>query len=373
MVVVAHFLKWIDTARVSERAAAAAALSRAYIDGTLEFEDRCAAEAALTLLLDDPSSKVRLAMAEALSNSRKAPPQVIAALAADQIEVATLVLGRSPLLTEADLIDRVAVAPTPVQCAVARRAWVGISLAAAIAEVGEAEACIALIENPGADIAAVSFRRMVERFGDRADLREAMLALTELPSDCRHLLLVQLGETLGRSPFLLAVMGEARAARMAREACTKASLTLVDRTRTQEHPALIENLRLRGELTTGFLLRIVAAGKIDFFGAALVALTGQSERHVGALLARGRDVALCALLRSAGLPAILQPAITSALSVWRDVANGRRVAGTQEVTWAMLQALNGDTTGEVASLIRRIHLEALRENARGHAHSIAAA
>ncbi|WP_312798521.1 DUF2336 domain-containing protein [Tianweitania sp.] len=373
MVVVAHFLRWIDTARVCERAAAAAALARAYIDGTLEFEDRCAAEAALTLLLDDPSSKVRLAMAEALSMSRKAPPQIIAALAADQLEVATLVLGRSPLLTDADLIDRFAVAPTPVQCVVAGRAWVGISLAAAIAEVGEAEACIALLQNPGADIAAVSFRRMVERFGDRADLREAMLGLADLPSDCRHLLLVQLGETLGRSPFLLGVMGEARAARMAREACTKASLTLIDRTRSEEHPALIEHLRLRGELTTGFLLRSVAAGKIDFFGAALVALTNQSDRHVGALLARGRDVALCALMRSAGLPTNLQPVITSALAVWRDVANGKRVAGTQEVTWEMLQALKDDPTGEAASLIRRIHLEALRENARHHARAIAAA
>jgi uncharacterized protein (DUF2336 family) len=373
MVVVAHFLRWIDTARVSERAAAATALSRAFIDGTLEFEDRCAAEAALTLLLDDPSSKVRLAMAEVLATSRKAPPQVIAGLAADQVEVATLILGRSPLLTEADLIDRVAVAPTVVQCAVARRAWVGISLAAAIAEVGDAEACIALLDNPGADIAAVSFRRMVERFGCRADLREAMLDLADLPSDCRHMLLVQLGETLGRSSFLLGVMGEARAARMAREACTKASLTLIERTRGDEHPALIEHLRLRGELTTGFLLRAVAAGKIDFFGAALVALTGQSERHVGALLAHGRDVALCALMGSAGLPAHLQAVIASALRVWREVARGHRVAGTQEVTWAMLQSLKGDASGEVASLIRRIHLEALRDNARHHAQAIAAA
>ncbi|RWF37690.1 MAG: hypothetical protein EOS66_33615, partial [Mesorhizobium sp.] len=105
--VVSHFLKWIDTARVSERAAAASALARAYINSDLPFEDRCAAEAALTLLLDDASSKVRQALAEALSMSHHAPPQVISALAADQPEVATLVLARSPLLTDADLVERV--------------------------------------------------------------------------------------------------------------------------------------------------------------------------------------------------------------------------------------------------------------------------
>ena len=93
--VVTHFLKWIYTARVSERAAAAAALARAYIDHRLPFEDRCATEAALTLLLDDPSGKVRLAMAEVLAMSRHAPLQIISALAADQPEVASLVIWRA--------------------------------------------------------------------------------------------------------------------------------------------------------------------------------------------------------------------------------------------------------------------------------------
>ncbi|RVB99354.1 hypothetical protein ENZ74_31405, partial [Mesorhizobium sp. M7A.F.Ca.CA.002.15.2.1] len=88
MVVVSHFLKWIYTAKVSERAAAASALARAYINSELPFEDRCAAEAALTLLLDDASSKVRLAMAEALSMSQHAPMQIISVLASDQPEVA---------------------------------------------------------------------------------------------------------------------------------------------------------------------------------------------------------------------------------------------------------------------------------------------
>ena len=106
--VVSHFLKWVNTAKVAERSAAAAALARAYVDHDLPFEDRCAAEAALTLLLDDPSSKVRLALADTLSMSHHAPAQIISALAADQAEVAALVLSRSPLFSEADLIGRVA-------------------------------------------------------------------------------------------------------------------------------------------------------------------------------------------------------------------------------------------------------------------------
>jgi hypothetical protein len=67
--------------------------------------------------------------------------------------------------------------------------------------------------------------------------------------------------------------------------------------------------------------------------------------------------------------------------VWREVANGRRVAGAQEVSWLMLREIDAapgqkgpaEHSREVASLVRAIHLEALRENARGHALAIAAA
>ena len=163
--VVSHFLKWVWTARASERAAAAGALARAYVNSTLPFEDRCAAEAALTLLLDDTSSKVRQSMADALSMSHHAPIQIIAALASDVPEVANLILARSPLLTDADLIDRVATGQKATQEMIADRPSVSMPVAAAIAELGEVEACALLLSNIGADIASSSFRRMAERFG----------------------------------------------------------------------------------------------------------------------------------------------------------------------------------------------------------------
>ncbi|MEJ6783024.1 DUF2336 domain-containing protein [Aminobacter sp. Piv2-1] len=372
--VVSHFLRWIETARVDERAAAAAALATAYVTRELPFEDRCSAEAALTFLLDDPSPKVRQALAEAMSMSINAPIQVIAALASDQPEVAALVLARSPLLTDADLIDRVASGPLAVQKIIADRPVVSMALAAALAEVGEAEACAVLVGNYGADIAALSFRRIAERHGHDARLREALVADPRLPSDCRHLLLVRLGEALKASPLVMASIGAVRAERVTREACIKASLGIVETTRAEEHVALVEHLRLRGDLTTSFIIRVLAHGKVDFFGAALVVLTGRDQLRVRALLATGQDLALAALLRAAGLADATHAIILRALKVWREVANGRRVAGAQEVSWLMLRELGGQSAeGELAGLVKSIHLDALRENARGHAFAIAAA
>ncbi len=381
MTVVQHFLKWIGTAKVAERAAGAAALARAYVDHELPFEDRCAAEAALTLLLDDPSAKVRQAIADALSMSRHAPPQVIAALASDQAEVAALVLARSPLLSDADLVDRVGQGDATIRSLVAMRPGLSISVSAAIAELGEVEPCLELLNNQGARIAALSFRRLVERFGQDGRLREALLADRRLPADCRHMLLVTVGEALKGSRLVTRLIGAARAERVTREACVKASLTLIEGTGAEERGALVEHLRARGDLTPGFISRTVAHGKIDFFGSVLVALTGQAETRVRSLLAGGRETALKALFRAAGLEGGMATAIVTALRIWRDVANGKRVAGVQEVSWLMLKAIGAapgqagpvEADVELAGLLKSIHLEVLRDNARGHALAIAAA
>lgn len=379
--IIEHFIKWIETARVAERAAAANALARAYIVSDLDFEDRCAAEAALTLLLDDPSPKVRLAMAEPLSLSLRAPQQIITALAGDQPEVAAPVLALSPVLTDNDLIDFAAGGSEAAQTLIASRAQVSMSLSAAIAEVAAAPACVALMKNSGAEIASISFRRMAERLGHDAGLREALISDRRLPSDIRHMLLFKLGEALRESPLVRALMTSARAERMMREACVRASLTLIERTAQDEHAALVEHLRMRGELTTAFLVRVVAYGRIDFFGAALVSLAGQQQGRVRALLSGGRDVALSSLFRAARLPLVSHGVILRALKVWREVANGKRIAGPQEVSFLMLRVLEEavssgavtDEKGALAGLLKSIHLEALRENARGHALAIAAA
>ena len=379
--IVQHFLKWLDTAKVQERANAAGALARAYLDAGFSFEDRCAAEAALTLLLDDPSPKVRMALSEVFSLSQLAPAQIVAALANDQPEVAAMVLVRSPLLQDCDLIDRAASGSGPIQRLIAMRAGVSVSLSAALAEVGAPEAVIELLGNSSASIATISFNRMAERHGSRNDVREALIAHKNLPAETRHRLMVKVSETLKSSPLVVALMGGARAERMAREACQSGAVTLAETTPPQDHGALAEHLRLSGELTTAFVLRIVAHGKADFLAAILAALSRLAPARVADLLANGRDGAVAAMLAKAGLAEITAAPILKALKIWREVATGKRVCGIQEVTWRMLAEIPGierpqgppESHQEIAALLRALHLEALRGNARGHALAITAA
>lgn len=380
--IVQKFLRWIDTANVSERVAAASALSRAYLQSDMDFEHRCAAESALTLLLDDPSPKVRAAMAETLSMSPAAPPQVIATLSADQPEVAAMVLVRSPLLSDVDLIDRCADGCGKVQRLIAMRGTLSTTICAVLAEIGENDAVIELLGNEGAEIAAISLARIAERLGHEAAVRKALLAHARLPAHVRHQLLVKVGEALSESPLVRGLIGQARASRIVKDACVKASISLIDTTPAHETPALVEHLRLKGDLTTAFIVRAVAHGKIDFFGAILCSLSGLTEKRIAGLLSHGRDNALRALFRDCGLAEPSHAVILRALGIWREVALGKRVTGVQEVTWLMLKELGG-TPGsgmprraendDLIALLKSIHLDQLRLNARGHALSIAAA
>src|SRR5258708_30319846 len=184
--IVRQFLQWQRTASAAERADATSALARAYLYSDLSPDDRAAAEGALLMLLDDPSPLVRVALARALAASEHAPPTVILALAADQPEIAAWVLGHSPLLLDADLVDAVATCGSTAQLAIASRDLLPPAVAAAIAEVGSPEACLVLIENPRAGIARFSLDRIVERFGHLGAVREAMLARPHLPAPTPH-------------------------------------------------------------------------------------------------------------------------------------------------------------------------------------------
>src|SRR3984885_5930225 len=151
--IVRHFLQWVRTAPAGERAEATAALARSYLYSDLSPDDLGAAEGAMLMLLDDSSPLVRRALADVLAASPDAPPAVIFALAADQPNIAAPVLALSPLFIDADLVDAVATGAPAVQTAVANRATLPRSVAAAIAEVGAAEACLVLVENGEADVA----------------------------------------------------------------------------------------------------------------------------------------------------------------------------------------------------------------------------
>jgi uncharacterized protein (DUF2336 family) len=370
-VIVRQFLQWQRTASAADRAEATSALARAYLYSDLGADDRAAAEGALLMLLDDPSPLVRAALAQTLGGSRDAPPSVILALAGDQPEIAGYVLEHSPLLLDADLVDAVATSGPAAQIAIASRAVLPAAVAAAIAEVGSAQACLVLIENAGAEIAPFSLDRIVQRFGHLGAVREAMLARPDVPAATRQGLVAKLSQALAGFVTARAWLQEDRAQRIAKEACEKATIILASVSPGEEMRPLVRHLRESGQLTAGLMLRALLSGNVDLFVQALAELADMPYTRVSALVHDNRATGFRALYHRAGLPDLAYPAFCEAIEAMREggfvgsprgATNLKRRMVERVLTRCADQPL-GDLE-PLLTLLRRFAAEAAREEAR---------
>ena len=224
--IVRKFMRWAAEASAGARAEGAGALARAFLFADLTAAERAEAEIALTNLLDDPSPLVRKALADAFASAMDAPQTIVAALANDQSAVAAPILSRSPLLSDAELIDCAAIGDAFAQAAIAVRPQLSASVSAALAEVGACEALIALAVNPDAELAEFSMRRMVERHGEDAELREAMLSRPHLPPAVRSDLVTVTARVLTGFVTGCNWLSPERADRVLREARDKAHVII---------------------------------------------------------------------------------------------------------------------------------------------------
>ena len=378
--IVREFLLWIENAPAPRRAEAAHALARAYLYAEVDDETRSAMEAALTVLLDDQSVDVRMALADSLGSSDRAPRHVIVSLATDQADVAELVLARSPLLIDAELVDVAAAVTCRLQMAIARRPVVSNTVAAAIAEVGEKAACLTLLANPGAAIARISFKRIAERFGEDIEVRDALLGRKDLPADVHQQIVRAVGDQLGALMIGKAWMPEGRARAVTRDACDRATVAIAAETETKELSALVEHLRITGQLTTALLLRAVCAGNVAFFETALAVLSGAPQHRISSLVRAGRVAGLRAAYAKAGLPPVAFDAFAAALETWRQAAEEGGVKDRYRFTMRMVDAVLARyadiTDGEMndlTTMLRRFAADQARDAARDFARAAVAA
>jgi uncharacterized protein (DUF2336 family) len=369
--IVRHFLDWVRTAPAGKRAEATAALARAYLYSDLSPDDAAAAKGAMLILLDDASPLVRRALADALAASPSAPPAVMLALAADQPQIAAPVLALSPLFVDADLVDAVATGDGEVQIAIASRAALPSPVAAAIAEVGSAEACLVLTENADAEIATFSVDRIVERFGHLAAIREALLARDDIAPATRLTLVAKVSETLVGFVAARQWLDVDHAQRIAREACEKATVTLAAAAPSTQIRPLIRHLRISGQLTAGLILRALLSGNVTLFEEALAELTDMPVERVSNLIHDSGNAGLRALFDQAGLPSSTYPAFKEAIEAMREggliIEPGGVARLKRRTIERVLTRCEDEDIGDLApllTLLRRFATEAAREEAR---------
>ena len=335
--IIEAFLRWAETAKAESRARAANALGRAYLQSNMPKEERDAAEMAMTYLLDDPSPRVRLALAEAVARSAGAPRNVILSLAEDQPEIAGQILPFSPVFTDADLVDLALRGSDVARVLIASRGQVSRAVCAALAEIGGEAEILCLLENDGALLSQASLKRIAERLGSCPDIRGLLLSRDTLSSEIRHLLMRQVTEALSESMLVQAVIGSSRLQQVTREASESATVAIAGAAQHEQLPDLVEHLRRSGWLTPAFLMHALCSGKVDFFACAITNLSGCDERRVRSIISRGRVYAIRALYESAGLSRDISTIFVEATMIWRESSRRNGAAMLEDVSSRLMR------------------------------------
>ncbi len=369
--IVRHFLHWLRHAPPGERAEATSALARAYLYSDLSDSDRAAAEGAMIMLLDDPSPLVRQALAEVFAATEEAPPTIVHALASDQPDVAAPLLQRSPLFLDTDLVNAVATGDSARQVAVAARPDLTCPVAAAIAEVGCAEACLILLENPNAEIAPFSLDRIVARHGHLAVIRDTLLTRDDLSAATRQALVVKLSQALADFVTSCEWLAPERAQKITKEACEKATIVVAADSTGAELRPLIRHLRDSGQLTAGLVLRALLSGNINLFEEVLSELTGISLARIVGIVHDRRAMGFRAVYEKAGLPASAYPMFREALEAMREDGFLSEQADVSRLKRRIIERVltrcedaAAEDVGPLLTLLRRYEAEAAREEAR---------
>jgi uncharacterized protein (DUF2336 family) len=375
-----RFLDWAQKASSDERAKATNALARAYLRSRLPDHLRrgtkaCViakldrlrrdAEICLTTMLGDASMLVRYALAEALSDAHDAPRHIITALAGDQPEIAALVLTRSPILSDAELIEWAAIGGESVQMALARRPSLNADVATSLAEMDRREIAMALIQNPNAHLTASVMRRLAERFGEDGEVRCALLERSALPATLRYDLLA--AATRAMPPIAAIGLGEKHTERMTHDALEKCAILVVNRCKPDEIRDLMHHLRMIGVLTVALLVRALISGGRGFFTAAAAELTDVAPERIEGFVREPFGSGFAALYRRMGLPQQFLAPFRVALAALEQFDNDdadRVLRPIVSRLIAFCESERSPSLFRLLALLRRFETDAILEETR---------
>ena len=317
--IIEQFLSWMKTAPVQKRSQAVGALARAYLHSQMTYEDRSTAETAMTILLEDPSSSVRFALADVLASSKNVPRHLIMALANDTVEISSLILARSPIFSDGELVDIVARGTVEQQIAIACRGHISTSVCGAIGEVGVEEACLGLLMNKAAEHSKGVVLRIAERHGTNVEIRKLLLGDPDLDAEARVMLIEKLGEKLEDFVSSNNWLSKSRAQRSIRETLDRSSIICAANSSDLQIEQLVDALIKSKRLTTGYLLRAICMGNITLFSKSLSRLSAIPYERIDAMISQRRHSAFRAAFVKSGMPIEAFEVFSTALNVWQGL------------------------------------------------------
>lgn len=306
--------------------AAAAALGDLTSCADLAGENRRETHDILAELSRDAEQRVRASVARAIADYPLLPPSVAEQLAADVSDVAGPILEKSPVLTDAFLIDLIesGAADEQAQISIATRHELTEAVSGPLLKTGKRRAVETVLSNTSAKIDDDGYGALFAR----DDLDGRMLTLVSarqglsapVVAQCHKIILTDrfdraigmaVRQTLIEAHALPPQMADAIVNAAMEDALSRAASD-ADAT-SEELIGLATTLNSHNDLTPSLLLRMTCSGSLEFTMAAFHVLTNRPYDEVArAFQSAGTDV-LGHLYRASNLPPYFRFALVTAI------------------------------------------------------------
>lgn len=306
MVAYQDFVALSRSSDSEERGRAAHLAALAYLNHHGPADEHAALYAAMVGFLDDPSVRVRGALAYGLLHSPDAPRPILLALLQDSPIIARAVAQYSPVLVDADLMPVIRQGEATVLLAIAMRERLTPRLVEALLACGQRKLELALLQRADLRLSGDMLRGLAARGGHHdAELRGLLLARPDLPADARLELVAAVAAALRETRLVKGAIAPARLDRLLRDATDTALTGIGDAEAASGRSPFAASLVDGDRVSTRVLLHAVVQGHVLFFAECLAELSDLPRDKVFALLEHGARPALNALLQRCGLnPAV---------------------------------------------------------------------
>lgn len=302
MVAYQDFLALSQSRDSEERGQAAHLAAMAYLNHHGPADEHAALYAALINFLDDPSVRVRGALAYGLLHAPEAPRPIMLALLQDGPVIARAVAQYSPALVDADLMALIGGADEPLLLATAMRERLSQRVAEALVTAGGRPLLARLLPRDDVPFSAEMLRRLAGAEGiEDAELRGLLLARADLPAEARLVLVEAVAAALRGTRMVVGAVAPQRLERLLRDATDTALTVIGEREAAAGRAPYAATLIETERVSTRVMLHAVVQGHVLFFADCVAELSETPRDKVFSLLENGSRAALNALLVRCGL------------------------------------------------------------------------
>lgn len=288
-----------------ERGRAAHLAALAYLSHTGPADEHAALYAALIGFLDDPSVRVRGALAYGLLHTTDAPRPILLALLQDSPVIARAVAQYSPALVDADLMRLMQGADEPMLAAVAMRERISPRVLDALLSRADEDLTLKLLDRGDLGFPAPVLLRLAEAAVANAQLRGALLARDDLPPEARLRLVQAIASALRSTRIVAGAVAPQRLERLLQDATDTAMTGIGESEAAAGRVPYAADLVEREQVSTRVMLHAVVQGHVLFFADCIAELAETPRDKVFSLLEAGSRAALNALFSRCGIgPAV---------------------------------------------------------------------